>query len=65
MIKIVLTLCISFIVIIPFLATPIGEELYSSYQDTEVYKTIYCQYVDWFGAEGLEKVKFYLKCKLP
>lgn len=65
MVKIVITLVVSFIVIVPFLATPIGEEIYSSYQETKVYKSIYCQYVEWFGTEGYGKIKFFLKCKLP
>lgn len=64
MIKIILTLVISFIILVPFFSTPVGEELYLSYQDTALHKAIYCQYVEWFGAEGFEKVKFALQCKL-
>lgn len=65
MIKIISTLVVTFIIMVPFFSTPMGEQLYSSYQETQVHKAIYCQYVDWFGAEGFDKVKFVIKCKLP
>ena len=64
MIKILVTILAMFILIVPFFSTPLGEEFYHSYQETQVHKTIYCQYVDWFGAEGFDKIKYYLKCKL-
>lgn len=51
--------------IIPFFSTPIGEQLYANYQDTGLHKSIYCKYVDWFGAEGFDKLKFVVRCKLP
>ncbi|AYF43875.1 hypothetical protein BALOs_0865 [Halobacteriovorax sp. BALOs_7] len=35
-----------------------------NYQDTKLHETIYCQYVEWFGAEGFEKIKYSVKCKL-
>ncbi|RZF21592.1 hypothetical protein DAY19_07850 [Halobacteriovorax vibrionivorans] len=64
MLKIILTLIITFIFLVPFFSTPIGEELYLNYQDTKLHETIYCQYVEWFGAEGFEKIKYSVKCKL-
>lgn len=64
MLKVMATVVVLFLIIIPFLSTPIGEEIFYNYQGTKLHKVIYCQYVDWFGAEGFSKVKFYLKCKL-
>ncbi|WP_127713963.1 hypothetical protein [Halobacteriovorax sp. HLS] len=64
MIKIPLTIIVMFLIIIPFISTPLGEELLYDYQDTALHKAIYCQYVEWFGAEGFSNIKFYLKCKL-
>lgn len=59
-----LTLALSFFLVVPFLSTPIGEQLYYSYQETSLHKAIYCKYVDIFGAKGFSKLKFVLKCKL-
>ncbi|MGK0367434.1 MAG: ethanolamine ammonia-lyase large subunit [Thermoproteota archaeon] len=64
MLKILLTLLISFIISVPFFSTPVGEEMFLNYQETKLHKTIYCKYVDWFGAEGFNKLKFILKCKM-
>jgi len=51
--------------VVPFFSTPLGEQLYANYQDTGLHKAIYCQYVDWFGAEDFDKLKFIVHCKLP
>ncbi|MDD0851753.1 hypothetical protein HBN50_01545 [Halobacteriovorax sp. GB3] len=64
MIKIILTLVVTFLISVPFFSTPVGEQLYHSYQETDLHRTIYCQYVEWFGVEGFDKLKFYLRCKL-
>jgi len=64
MLKIVLTVVIMFILQVPFFSTPVGENLFLSYQDTKLHKVIYCQYVEWFGAEGFENLKYLVKCKL-
>jgi hypothetical protein len=65
MLKIILTLVIAFVILVPFFSTPLGEALYMSYQDTSLHKAIYCQYVDWFGVDGLGKLNYVLKCKIP
>ncbi|OUR99909.1 hypothetical protein A9Q84_02445 [Halobacteriovorax marinus] len=64
MLKIISTIVIMLLLTIPFLSTPLGEELFYDYQETKLHKAIYCQYVEWFGAQGFSQVKFYLKCKL-
>jgi hypothetical protein len=51
--------------VVPFFSTPLGEQLYANYQDTKLHKAIYCQYVEWFGASGFDKLKFVVKCKIP
>ena len=55
----------SFFIIVPFISTPAGEELFYAYQETEVHKSIYCKYAEWFGTQGFSKLKFVVKCKLP
>jgi hypothetical protein len=64
MIKIILTIIITFLIQVPFFSTPLGEGIYTSYQETKMHKYIYCQYVEWFGTEGFEKLKYLVKCKL-
>ncbi|MFG1481580.1 hypothetical protein ACRXCV_05630 [Halobacteriovorax sp. GFR7] len=64
MFRILITVILTFIFLVPFFSTPVGEELYLEYQDTDLYKSIYCQYVEWFGAEGFDKIKFAVKCQL-
>lgn len=63
--SIAIHLAFIFIFVIPFFSTPLGEQVYHNYQDTGLHKAIYCQYVDWFGASGFDKVKFVVKCKIP
>jgi hypothetical protein len=65
MAKIILTLVISFLILVPFFSTPLGESLYHRYQETTLHRQIYCQYVEWFGVEGFDNVKFVIQCRLP
>ncbi len=59
------TILLFFIIFIPFLSTPVGENAYHEYQESKLHKLIYCQYIEWFGAKGFSQLKYLYRCKLP